>query len=162
MLTFYNEEWDFFMFEQFLGNSYLIVVWQLLSVTFGFLLLSKYLMTLMMKELADKLDDNAKKDHDERIMTLNDISFKNIFTEGHHTESDSLEDEDITKIVPMPSQPKNITSFGGIDSENGSSVRNSSIKLKKEKNNRGVSNSEVENTKGRKQICFNLENGENK
>ena len=57
MLTFYNEEWDHLMFQQFLGNSSLIVIWQFISLFVGLILFSKYFMALLMKELDSLIDE---------------------------------------------------------------------------------------------------------
>ena len=48
MLTFFNEEWDYLMFEQYLGSGVLIVIWQLVSLIVGLILFSKYFMALLM------------------------------------------------------------------------------------------------------------------
>lgn len=56
MLTFYNEEWDYIMFEQSLGGGALVVIWQLISICVGLLLFSKYFMALLMKELDNLID----------------------------------------------------------------------------------------------------------
>lgn len=56
MLTFYNEEWDYIMFEQYLGGGALVVIWQLISICVGLLLFSKYFMALLMKELDNLID----------------------------------------------------------------------------------------------------------
>lgn len=53
MLTFYNEEWDYLMFQQYLGGGVLVVIWQLLSITIGLVLFSKYFMA----ELMVKIDE---------------------------------------------------------------------------------------------------------
>lgn len=63
MLTFYNEEWDYLMFEQYLGGGVLVVIWQLLSITIGLVLFSKYFMALLMVEL-DTLIDQSYENHE--------------------------------------------------------------------------------------------------
>ncbi len=57
MLTFYNEEWDFLMFQQYLGSGALVVIWQLISIVVGLMLFSKYFMALLMNELDSLMDD---------------------------------------------------------------------------------------------------------
>lgn len=49
LLTFYNEEWDYLMFQQYLGGGSLLVIWQLISILVGLLIFSKYFMALLMK-----------------------------------------------------------------------------------------------------------------
>lgn len=44
------------MFQQYLGSGALIIVWQLLSLVVGLVIMSKYFMALLMKELGDELD----------------------------------------------------------------------------------------------------------
>ena len=58
MLTFYNEEWDYLMFQQYLGGGALVVIWQLLSITIGLVLFSKYFMALLMVELDNLIDQS--------------------------------------------------------------------------------------------------------
>ena len=58
VLTFYNEEWDYLMFQQYLGSGALIVIWQLISICVGLILFSKYFMALLMKELDSLIDEN--------------------------------------------------------------------------------------------------------
>ena len=48
-LTFFNEEWDYLTFQQYLGSGALIVIWQLISLVVGLVLFSKYFMAILMK-----------------------------------------------------------------------------------------------------------------
>ena len=51
LLTVYNEEWDWLMFQQYLGSGFLIVIWQILTLLVGLVLVSKYFMAMLVKEL---------------------------------------------------------------------------------------------------------------
>ena len=51
------------MFQQYLGGGVLVVIWQLLSITIGLVLFSKYFMALLMVEL-DNLIDKSYENHD--------------------------------------------------------------------------------------------------
>jgi hypothetical protein len=44
------------MFQQYLGSGAMIVIWQLLSLCIGLIVMSKYFMALLMKELGDELN----------------------------------------------------------------------------------------------------------
>lgn len=48
ILTFFNEEWDYFMFQQYLGAGALVVIWQLFLISTGLIIVSKYFMALLM------------------------------------------------------------------------------------------------------------------
>lgn len=67
MLTFYNEEWDYIMFEQYLGGGALLIIWQLISICVGLLLFSKYFMALLMKELDNLIDESLSNQNDEEL-----------------------------------------------------------------------------------------------
>ncbi len=60
VFIFFNEEWDWFLFEQYLSQEFLIVIWQLIVLVIGLQVLSKYFMASLMKELGEKLDENAE------------------------------------------------------------------------------------------------------
>ena len=78
-LTFYNEEWDYLMFDQYPGsNGALLVIWQLISIFFGLTILSKYLMALLLKELCDKLE---QKGDDFKLPVLKSMSLHSILGE---------------------------------------------------------------------------------
>jgi len=47
------------MFQQYLGSGFVIVIWQLFTICLGLTILSKYFMALLMKELGDRLDQQA-------------------------------------------------------------------------------------------------------
>lgn len=51
VFIFFNEEWDWFLFEQYVSESFLIVIWQLIVLVIGLQVLSKYFMASLMKEL---------------------------------------------------------------------------------------------------------------
>jgi hypothetical protein len=59
VFIFFNEEWDWFLFEQYVSQEFLIVIWQLIVLVIGLQVLSKYFMASLMKELGEKLDENA-------------------------------------------------------------------------------------------------------
>ena len=46
-LTVYDEEWDFLMFQEYLGSGVIIVIWQLLAMVIGFIIFSRYLACLL-------------------------------------------------------------------------------------------------------------------
>lgn len=56
VFIFFNEEWDWFLFEQYVSQSALVVIWQLIVLVIGLQVLSKYFMALLMKELGEKLN----------------------------------------------------------------------------------------------------------
>jgi hypothetical protein len=60
VFIFFNEEWDWFLFEQYVSQEFLIVIWQLIVLVIGLQVLSKYFMASLMKELGEKLDENAE------------------------------------------------------------------------------------------------------
>lgn len=49
VFVFYNEEWDWFLFEQYLSQNAWIVIWVLILMVIGLQVLSKYFMALLMK-----------------------------------------------------------------------------------------------------------------
>ena len=49
VFIFFNEEWDWFLFEQYVNQEFLIVIWQLIVLVIGLQVLSKYFMALLMK-----------------------------------------------------------------------------------------------------------------
>lgn len=48
-LTVFNEEWDMFMFEEYVGSGIEVIIWELLTMTFGYLIFSKYLVGMLTK-----------------------------------------------------------------------------------------------------------------
>ncbi len=57
----YNEDWDYIMYEQFPEHGYFIVVWNLIIITFGLLIISKYFMTYLLSELDTRINNNFEK-----------------------------------------------------------------------------------------------------
>ena len=51
LLTIYNEEWDWLMFQEYLGSGVSIVLWQIITLIIGLILVSKYFMAMLVKEL---------------------------------------------------------------------------------------------------------------
>lgn len=49
LLTVYNEEWDWLMFEQYVGSGVSIVIWQIITLIIGLILVSKYFMAMLVK-----------------------------------------------------------------------------------------------------------------
>ena len=48
-LTVYNEEWDYLMFQEYVGSGTLIVIWQIIILIVGMLFFSKHLLCLLAK-----------------------------------------------------------------------------------------------------------------
>ena len=67
LLTVYNEEWDWLMFQQYLGSGFMIVIWQIITLLIGLVLVSKYFMAMLVKEL-------------EGIVTEEELLDKNILS----------------------------------------------------------------------------------
>ena len=58
------------LFEQYVSQSVIMVIWQLIVLLVGLQILSKYFMALLMKELGDKLneeEDLADDNEDELL-----------------------------------------------------------------------------------------------
>ena len=53
LLTFYSEEWDSNMLNEYPQNGILIVIFQLFSIFIGIIILSKYYLAILMKYLGD-------------------------------------------------------------------------------------------------------------
>ncbi len=60
MFIFFNEEWDWILFEQYVSQQVWIVIWVLIVLVIGLQILSKYFMALLMKELGDKLNEREE------------------------------------------------------------------------------------------------------
>ena len=56
LLTFYNEEWDQNMFNEYPSKGPGIVIFQFLTISVGIIIMSKYYLALLMKYLLDELD----------------------------------------------------------------------------------------------------------
>jgi hypothetical protein len=56
VFAFFNEEWDWFLFEQYPGCGALVVIWQCLTIVIGLQILSKYFMALLMNSIGEKLE----------------------------------------------------------------------------------------------------------
>jgi hypothetical protein len=56
VFAFFNEEWDWFLFEQFPGCGILVVLWQILIIVIGLQILSKYFMASLMNSIGERLD----------------------------------------------------------------------------------------------------------
>jgi hypothetical protein len=51
ILIIYDEEWDIFMFQEYLGSGFLAVFWIFVLLIVGLIMFSKYLMCLEAKYL---------------------------------------------------------------------------------------------------------------
>ncbi len=52
------------MYEQFPQHGYFIVVWNLIIITFGLLIISKYFMTYLLSELDTRINENFDKENE--------------------------------------------------------------------------------------------------
>lgn len=93
LLTFYNEEWDSNMLNEYPQNGILIVVFQFLSIFIGIIILSKYYLAILMKYLGDELDGAIESQKDPSEPT-NKVANEDIIEE-EIVEEDAMEKEDL-------------------------------------------------------------------
>ena len=56
-LVVYDEEWDYLMFQEYVGSGILIVIWMLLLMIVGFVIFSRYLTCLLSQKLETVIDN---------------------------------------------------------------------------------------------------------
>ncbi len=65
--SFYNIDWDVFMYEQYLGCGFVLVVWQFFSLFVGLQLCTKFFMSILMNELGVQLDEYHAKQNKNKL-----------------------------------------------------------------------------------------------
>lgn len=70
LLTVYNEEWDILMFREYLGVKPRMLIMQLMVLTIGHLILSKYLAAALTSEISAEFI-NEEEDEDAENLSDN-------------------------------------------------------------------------------------------
>ena len=56
ILAVYDEEWDYLMFQEYVGSGMIIVVWMLFTMVVGYIIFSRYLTCLLSEKLENAID----------------------------------------------------------------------------------------------------------
>ena len=57
ILAVYDEEWDYLMFQEYVGSGMIIVIWMLFTMVVGYIIFSRYLTCLLSEKLENAIDN---------------------------------------------------------------------------------------------------------
>ena len=74
ILAVYDEEWDYLMFQEYVGSGVMIVIWMLLIMIVGHIVFSKYLTCLLSQKLEETIESYEAAERAETSHELEEAS----------------------------------------------------------------------------------------
>ena len=62
-LAFYDEEWDFLLFQEYAGSGVIVVIWMIVAMIVGFIIFSRYMTCLLSQKLEIIIDQYEEEEN---------------------------------------------------------------------------------------------------